>query len=590
MECDHLSLVLGLLLCCVYANGLGIYKLGKELIVNGNMEYDNWDSQYQWYSPKATVTQVPGVVGNAAAILEKNQKSVQFAQRLFDDRALESGGYYYMEGYVKLLNHPGDEEWYTMNMKFRYTGEDSVQTFLVIGSYPRLRDTDGWVKIAGEFRVPVNSTGHIVNVYSVDGPNLQFAVDEVSLKQIIPDDDWEAAANEMIDEYRKGEVNVNVNITYNLDPSYVTFKIKQLSHDFQLGAYVWSSTINGSTDTALIRERYQNYVYDNFNSAATSRGFRWKFVEKDEGVLNFETVDKAVYSLTERGVNIVGGEVFWDSTYYGWPAWVNDKTPTETVQLMEKRVNDVVGYFNDRVNTWIVSRDNLQNGVFLSKTGDYKIVDKMFDWMEAATNGANLILTNINVLRLSTFTSALVNQAKTLKDSGHTIQIGAMGIFDSIYTIDPIELMARLDILAQAEVPIVITNLIVQRTDVMERAQDLEKVLRVIFAHPNVERIIMDGFWDGRLLREHSSLVDTDKFVINKAGWTLSRLFKKEWRSDGILTLPEKYLAQQTASFRAFYGDYEMDVMVDDAIVETRKFSVHKGIPTNIDVDINKSE
>ncbi|CAH1794031.1 unnamed protein product, partial [Owenia fusiformis] len=41
---------------------------------------------------------------------------------------------------------------------------------------------------------------------------VNFAIDEVSLRRITPEEDWEAAANEMIDEHRKGDVNVKVNV------------------------------------------------------------------------------------------------------------------------------------------------------------------------------------------------------------------------------------------------------------------------------------------------------------------------------------------------------------------------------------------
>ncbi|CAH1794030.1 unnamed protein product, partial [Owenia fusiformis] len=77
---------------------------------------------------------------------------------------------------------------------------------------------------------------------------------------------------------------------------------------------------------------------------------------------------------------------------------------------------------------------------------------------------------------------------------------------------------------------------------------------------------------------------------INQAGWTVNRLFKKEWRTDGYLTLPEKHMREQTSGFRAFYGDYEMDVIVDGNVVETREFSVKKGSITEINVEINEPE
>ncbi|CAH1788970.1 unnamed protein product [Owenia fusiformis] len=587
MKRNVLCLALCLALLCICTNGLGIYKLGDELIVNGNMEYDNWDSNYQWYPRLSTLTQIPGVVGQAAAITPSIDENGWIGQNLYGDRALTFGGHYYMEGYLKVLNHPGGLDWFNIDLRFRYIDKDSIYRSLTIGEYFRIRDSDGWVKISGEFTVPDNCTEQRVFITGVASPNLQFAVDEFSLKQIIPDEDWEAAANEMIDEYRKGQVNVNVNITYNLDPSYVTFGIRQLSHDFKLGAHITSQVFNGTWVTAEVSEAYRNYFHDNFNSATPNFRFRWNQVEKLEGVLDYTHVDKAISSLNERGVNVIGSNIFRDHENHMFPLWASDKTETEKIDLMKKRVNDVAAHFSGKVDTYIVCRDNLRRGYYQQATGDYDIIDKMFVWMEATGDPATLVISDTNVIRSSERTSALAQQAKTLKDSGHNLQIGVQGMFEAAYTVDPIRLMARFDILAQAELPILVTRLNIQRVDVMERARDLEHFLRVAFAHPNVDGITLEGFWDQKMPRADSSLVDTDDFVINKAGWTLSRLFKKEWRTDGILTLPEKFLSQQTASFRAFYGEYEIDVMVDGEVVDTRTFSVHKGVPTEIDVDIN---
>ncbi|CAH1788967.1 unnamed protein product [Owenia fusiformis] len=578
--------LLGFALCFVSSRSLGIYNLGEEVLVNGNMQYDNWDSEYHWFGQQATLVQVPGLVGNAAAVTKKKKVHGQITQILRE--GLEPG-YYYMEGYIKLLNHPEGAESFHMDMRYRYLDADSNLKFVRIADITGLRDTDGWVKIAGEFLLPANCSGHRVFFLSIKSIDLNFAVDEVSLKRVIPEDDWEGAANEMIDEYRKGEVNVNVNINYNIDPSYITFGVRQLSHDFQLGAHVWSQLINGNWKTEEIRAGYQEFFFDNFNSGTPTSRFKWHVVEKEEGVLNLDQLDKGVTKLIERGLKVVGSEVFWDQNKFGWPEWFNDKTSTERVQLMKKRVDDMVTPYNGKIDTYIVSRDNFKFK-FQNATGDDEIVDKMFNWVESAGDGygANLVLSEINALRMSSGTSAFAHRANTLKSKGHAIQIGAQGTFDKQFAVDPIRLMARFDILAQTELPIVVTRLAMSREDILKRAQDLETFLRVAFAHPDVEGITLDGFWDGVSGRPNSSLVDTDDFVINKAGWTLQRLFKKEWRSDGFLTLPEKYLAQQTASFRAFYGDYEMDVMVDGEVVDTRTFSVHKGVNTVINVDIDE--
>ena len=54
----------------------------------------------------------------------------------------------------------------------------------------------------------------------------------------------------------------------------------------------------------------------------------------------------------------------------------------------------------------------------------------------------------------------------------------------------------RLDTLAEAGVPVWVTELDVNMDDYSDCAQAYEDLLRTMFSHPVVEGIIMWGFWD----------------------------------------------------------------------------------------------
>jgi hypothetical protein len=84
-----------------------------------------------------------------------------------------------------------------------------------------------------------------------------------------------------------------------------------------------------------------------------------------------------------------------------------------------------------------------------------------------------------------------------------------------------------LDKLAILGLPIWITELDVTAENEHIRADDLEVFLREAFAHPAVEGIILWGFWEMFMFREHSHLVDADG-TINEAGKRYLAL-KQEW-------------------------------------------------------------
>ena len=59
-----------------------------------------------------------------------------------------------------------------------------------------------------------------------------------------------------------------------------------------------------------------------------------------------------------------------------------------------------------------------------------------------------------------------------------------------------IVLQSRLDTLAQAGLPIWVTELDVQAQDPNKRADFYEKALKALYSHPSVEGILFWGFWD----------------------------------------------------------------------------------------------
>ena len=73
----------------------------------------------------------------------------------------------------------------------------------------------------------------------------------------------------------------------------------------------------------------------------------------------------------------------------------------------------------------------------------------------------------------------------------------------------------RLDNIAEAGIPLWITELDVQTTNVTERALHLVEMLTLYFSHPAIEGIMLWGFWDGTYFEDrHAELVEGDDFVV----------------------------------------------------------------------------
>ena len=78
-----------------------------------------------------------------------------------------------------------------------------------------------------------------------------------------------------------------------------------------------------------------------------------------------------------------------------------------------------------------------------------------------------------------------------------------------------------MDTLAQAGVPIWVTELDVGSLNETERADFYETALRVLYGHPAVEGILLWGFWSERhWRREEGALVSGPEFTVSvKRNW-----------------------------------------------------------------------
>ena len=73
----------------------------------------------------------------------------------------------------------------------------------------------------------------------------------------------------------------------------------------------------------------------------------------------------------------------------------------------------------------------------------------------------------------------------------------------------------NLDHVAQAGLPIWVTELDVWQQDPDVRADYYDTVLRVFFSHPSVEGIVFWGFWDQQVVDKTSSLVDGQHLTVS---------------------------------------------------------------------------
>lgn len=83
--------------------------------------------------------------------------------------------------------------------------------------------------------------------------------------------------------------------------------------------------------------------------------------------------------------------------------------------------------------------------------------------------------------------------------------------------------------MAQAGLPLDVTELDVWQQDPDVRADYYEMVLRVLFSHPAMHGIVLWGFWDQHVVDKRSSLVDGHDLTVRE-----NRVFKTRFCSNKI--------------------------------------------------------
>jgi endo-1,4-beta-xylanase len=165
----------------------------------------------------------------------------------------------------------------------------------------------------------------------------------------------------------------------------------------------------------------------------------------------------------------------------------------------------------------------------------------------------------------------------------------------------PAATIKRLDELASTGLKVWITELDYHSTDMNERANAYEQLLRLFFSHPAVEGVVMWAPWGDDNGGKPTSLVDGSNlavsqpsrrshqllklrwFQFNAAGNNVKNLINGAWKTNENLTPTSR---TQSVQLLGFYGGYEVKVLYNGAQVSTGQFYLAKGHTASFDVKV----
>ena len=363
---------------------------------------------------------------------------------------------------------------------------------------------------------------------------------------------WRSEALERIEKIRKGDLTVRVVDASDQPNPNAKVHVTLKRHAFGFGSCVTVNQLLGSKPDDA---RYREIVEQNFNTAVFENDMKWPAMYENIP----ESTDRALDWLLERGIKVRGHNLVWPS--WKWlpeqlRQYKND--PEDLRRRTAEHITQAVSHFKGKLYQWDVVNEPFTNFELMDLLGGRSV---MLDWYKlarAADPACKLYLNDFGILDGSAnnpHRKHFFDTLKWMKDSGGNLDgIGIQSHFGSDLP-PPEQLIAVLDQFSQLGLPIESTELSLNIEDRQLQADYMRDYLIAFFSHPNVNGIMLWGFWEGRHWRPQAALFARD--WTPRPQWNTWRdLVQKQWKTDTDVTTDE----QGVARVRGFLGDYDVQV------------------------------
>ncbi|XP_058217198.1 endo-1,4-beta-xylanase 1-like isoform X3 [Rhododendron vialii] len=416
-----------------------------------------------------------------------------------------------------------------------------------------------WHEIAGSFRIEKKPDK--VMVY-VQGPASGVDVMLAGL-QIFPVDRQARFRHlkRQTDEIRKRDVILKFSGSDSSSLVGTFVKVRQTQNSFPIGACVNRTNIDN--------EDFVNFFVKHFNWTVFGNELKWYWTEAQQGNFNYKDADDILTLCQSHNIEARGHCIFWEVDD-AVQSWVKSLSTDDLRTAVQNRLNGLLTRYKGKFKHYDVNNEMLHGSFFQGHLGK-DIRANMFKTANQLDPTATLFVNDYHVedgCDTRSSPEKYIEQILDLQEQGAPVGgIGIQGHIDS--PVGPI-VRSALDKLGILGLPIWFTELDVSSVNEYVRGDDLEVMLREVFAHPAVEGVMLWGFWELFMSRENSHLVNAEGDV-NEAGRRLLYL-KQEWMSRAHGHIDEKCQLE----FRGFPGSYEVEIVgVSKKVSKT--FVVDKG-------------
>uniref|UniRef100_A0ACD5TR16 Uncharacterized protein n=1 Tax=Avena sativa TaxID=4498 RepID=A0ACD5TR16_AVESA len=433
-----------------------------------------------------------------------------------------------------------------------------------------LAEAGKWAEIKGAFRV--DDQPRRAEVY-VHGPPAGVDIKVMDLRVCAVDRVARLRhLRKKTDKVRKRDVVLKFNPSAADAVNGASIRVVQVDNAVPIGACICKAAVQNPA--------FVDFFVKHFNWAVLENELKWYYTEANQGQVSYADADELIAFCDRHKKPVRGHCIFWAVENSVQP-WVRALNPGQLKAAVESRIRSLVSRYNGKFPCYEVNNEMLHGSFFRQRLGD-DIDAHMFRETAAIDPAPALFVNDYNVENANDPNATPEKYVALITDlQKRGASVGGIGVQGHVTLPVGDVICDALDKLAATELPVWITELDVSVADEALRADDLETVLREAFAHPAVEGIMLWGFMQGHMWRDHGQLLNADG-TLSEAGRRFVGL-RTEWTSHAR----GKVDGDGNFKFRGFHGKYVVELAAGAGGKVRRAFDVQKGdAPLVLDMNL----
>jgi GH35 family endo-1,4-beta-xylanase len=371
-----------------------------------------------------------------------------------------------------------------------------------------------------------------------------------------PDATWRRSALDRIEQIRTADLTVRVVDQAGRPVARARVAARLVQPKFLFGSCVDARLIGGETPEA---NAYREKVLELFDTVTLDNALKWP--RWGAGPTQRTEALRAIDWINAHGLRLRGHTLVWPGWKFSPRAIVDHPNrATALPDLINNHIRDVVTATAGRVDAWDVVNEPVHERDYFATMPETQIA-AWFKLARACDPRPQLFINEYGMLN-SRDSPAMIEKYLALIDrvraSGAPIEgIGVQGHVGRQVR-PPADVLADLDQLARAKLPVHITEFDINTPDEQLQADYTRDFLIACYSHPAVTGFIMWGFWQPRHWKPDAALYRADWTAKpNAAVWR--ELVLETWRTQAAGSTN----GSGTFVVRGHLGRYELTVTHD---------------------------